>query len=194
MAICVIALGSNLQRPLKQLDTAVATLNTLPEVELQALSPWYQSKAIGPGQQPDYINGVARLYSSLEPLDLLSLLQNIEDQQQRKRLQRWGPRTLDLDLLLYNNQVITEARLTVPHPRMLERNFVLYPLFDVAPELQLPDGSLLKHRIQQCPSDGLQLVDATASPTIADRSSFLSTARLAPRSTANNTTTAGDKP
>ncbi|MEE8057677.1 MAG: 2-amino-4-hydroxy-6-hydroxymethyldihydropteridine diphosphokinase [Pseudomonadales bacterium] len=167
MVRCFISLGSNLEQPLAQVNRAAEELASLPESALISLSPWYQSAAIGPGEQPDYINGVAELHSIKKPLELLVLLQDIETKHQRQRLERWGPRTLDLDLLLYGNEIITEPTLTIPHPRMLERNFVLLPLFDIAPELKLPDGTSLKLRRDQCSPDGLRLVDPHSSPTIA---------------------------
>lgn len=167
MIRCFIALGSNLQQPLQQVQRAALSLAQLPQSRLLATSRWYQSAAVGPGEQPDYINGVSELLTDLPALALLSQLQTIEQQQHRQRLQHWGPRTLDLDLLLYGDSIIAEPTLTVPHPRMLQRNFVLYPLAELAPTLQLPTGVLLKDQLKQCPMDGLQLVDDSSSPTIA---------------------------
>ncbi|HEB27945.1 MAG TPA: 2-amino-4-hydroxy-6-hydroxymethyldihydropteridine diphosphokinase [Porticoccus sp.] len=162
MVRCFIALGSNLEQPLEQVNRAIEALAKLPNSRLEATSPWYQSTAIGPGNQADYINGVAELCTTQKPLQLLSLLQQIENQQQRKRLQHWGPRTLDLDLLLYGDQVINEATLTVPHARMLERNFVLCPLHDIAPDLVLPGGIHLQQSLAQLSMDGLSLVETLA--------------------------------
>ncbi|MFA7554452.1 MAG: 2-amino-4-hydroxy-6-hydroxymethyldihydropteridine diphosphokinase [Spongiibacteraceae bacterium] len=169
MIRCFIALGSNLEQPLQQVNDALTKLAALPDSRLIAASPWYQSRAVGPGQQPDYINGVAELHTLQPPLELLSLLQAIENQHQRKRLQHWGPRTLDLDLLLYGEETINHPRLTVPHPRMLERNFVLYPLNDLAPDIHFATGQSLKQLLNHCPMDGLRLVDAPTSPTIAGK-------------------------
>ena len=157
MQRCFIALGSNLQQPLLQVERAVEALAALPESELKAVSPWYRSVAVGP-EQPDYINGVAELYTAQAPLDLLALLQEIENLQHRKRQQRWGPRTLDLDLLLYGNRHIAEPTLLVPHPRMAERNFVLCPLYDLAPDLILADGISLKQQLADVGMQGLSLV------------------------------------
>lgn len=141
MNLCYIALGSNLQNPLQQVTQAVASIRLLGCVTAQ--SPWYKSKAIGPGDQPDYINGVIALETLLEPLELLHQLQHIEQQQQRIRNIRWGARTLDLDILLFNNIKLDSAELTLPHPRIQERNFVVFPLFDIVPELILPNGQAL---------------------------------------------------
>ena len=157
MQRCFVALGSNLEQPLLQVERAVEALKVLPESELKAVSPWYHSVAVGP-EQPDYINGVAELDTSQSPLNLLRLLQAIENAQQRKRLQRWGPRTLDLDLLLYADRQINEPDLVVPHPRMLERNFVLRPLYDLAPALVLAGGVSLKQQLARVGMQGLCLV------------------------------------
>lgn len=169
MIRCFIALGSNLEQPQQQVNDALNELAALPGSQLKAVSPWYQSRAVGPGLQPDYINGVAELDTLQPALELLNLLQDIENHHQRKRLERWGPRTLDLDLLLYGDEVIDHPRLTVPHPRMLERNFVLYPLIAIAPELLLSSGQPLKQLLKQCSMDGLRLVDEPTSPTIPDK-------------------------
>ncbi|MEH6558448.1 MAG: 2-amino-4-hydroxy-6-hydroxymethyldihydropteridine diphosphokinase [Oceanicoccus sp.] len=166
MTRCFIAIGSNLQQPLDQVNRAVTELAALPDCSLQAVSRWYQSNAIGPGTQPDYINGVAELNSQQSPIALLRLLQSIENCHHRKRLQRWGPRTLDLDLLIYGELIVDDPDLTIPHPRMLERNFVLYPLMDIAPDLILPNGLALSEFITSCPSTGLHLVQNKSSNTM----------------------------
>ncbi len=153
-----IALGSNLQDPLEQLQAASAALAALPETELVALSRLYRSAAVGPGEQPDYLNAVARLRTGLSPLALLDALQRIELEQGRERHVRWAARTLDLDLLLYGDQCIDEPRLQVPHPRMSQRAFVVYPLADVAPAgLQLPGGEELAELVAACPRGDLLL-------------------------------------
>ena len=157
MQRCFIALGSKLEQPLLQVERAVEALAVLPESELKAVSPWYRSVAVGP-EQPDYINGVAELYTAQSPLDLLVLLQGIENAQQRQRKQRWGPRTLDLDLLIYADKNIDEPTLVVPHPRMVERNFVLRPLYDIAPTLVLASGVSLKQQLARVGMQGLSLV------------------------------------
>ena len=160
MTRCFIALGSNLDNPLRQVTTAVTELSQLQACQVSQCSPWYYSKAIGPDGQPDYINGVVELETDLPAMALLRQLQAIEQQHQRQRLQHWGPRTLDLDLLLYGNAIINQAELTVPHPQMQQRNFVLYPLFDIAADLHLPDGATLRSLLADCPRDDLRPVDA----------------------------------
>lgn len=151
-----IGLGSNQADPSLQLAGAVARLAALPETELVAQSPFYRSKPVGPQDQPDFVNGVAWLRTELPPLKLLDHLQAIEQAHGRERVQRWGPRTLDLDLLLYGNETIASERLTVPHAELANRDFVLQPLLDLEPELAMPDGRTIEQLRQRCPDNGLQ--------------------------------------
>ncbi|MGK7957645.1 MAG: 2-amino-4-hydroxy-6-hydroxymethyldihydropteridine diphosphokinase [Crocosphaera sp.] len=131
MQKCAIALGSNLGNSLNILETTIILLSQHPSIELIAYSPWYQTTPIGP-PQPDYLNGCAILETSLTPEDLLQTLLGIEQKFGRIRREKWGPRTLDLDLLLYGNLILETPTLTIPHPLMLERAFVLVPLTDIA--------------------------------------------------------------
>lgn len=153
--LAYIGLGSNLENPRGQLEQAFAELANLPNSELLARSPLYQSSAVGPGNQPDYVNAVALVKTDLLPLELLDALQAIEQCHKRVRIERWGPRTLDLDILLLDNLDIDSERLKVPHPYLTQRNFVLYPLADIAPTLRLPDGRSLQELVALCPRDGL---------------------------------------
>ncbi|MCE9685774.1 2-amino-4-hydroxy-6-hydroxymethyldihydropteridine diphosphokinase [Shewanella sp. AS16] len=139
-----IALGANLQQPVAQLDSAVQALAGLALPGSLRVSPYYASRPMGDVVQPDYVNAVASLDTELAPLALLDALQAIENHQGRLRQERWGPRTLDLDLLLYGDEVLSLPRLTVPHYGMRERSFVLIPLWDLAPELVLPDKTRLE--------------------------------------------------
>lgn len=141
-----IALGSNLDNPLEQLKQAVESLKTF-AIDFE-VSPFYGSKPLGPQDQPDYVNAVAKFKTDLAALDLLDRLQQIENQQGRVRLRRWGERTLDLDLLLYGNEQIQNERLTVPHIEMKNREFVIVPLYDLSPELILPQGEKLEDLYQ----------------------------------------------
>ena len=155
-----LGLGSNLASPLRQLQHCVDMLRNEPGLDLIAVSPFYGSTAVGPGEQPDYVNGAAHIRTELSASDLLAVLQKIEQQQGRERgPERWLPRTLDLDILPYGNQTIDLPHLHIPHPRMGERNFVLLPLFDLAPDLILPDGTPLRILVQQCTRDGLWRLD-----------------------------------
>lgn len=140
MAQVFIALGANLSDPLTTLQQAVTTLQEHPALRAVAISSFYRSKPMGPQNQPDYVNAVAQFETDLSPLALLDTMQNIEQQYGRQRLQHWGPRTLDLDILLYDQRVIQEPRLTIPHPGLTVRDFVLVPLAELAPHLILPDG------------------------------------------------------
>lgn len=153
-----IGLGSNLDDPLTQVRTALKELAELPETTLAAHSSLYRSDPVGPPGQPDYINAVAALDTRLEPEPLLDALQAIEQAHHRVRKVHWGPRTLDLDLLLYGGEVISTDRLSVPHPFMTERNFVLWPLAELEPGLILPDGRPLKALLQQCPLGTLEKI------------------------------------
>ncbi len=141
--IAYIGIGSNLDNPKQQVLSACTHLAQHPALTLKQHSHWYQSKAIGPEGQPDYINGAALLETALSPDALLSVMQEIENAHQRVRTQRWGARTLDLDLLLYDECTIDSEHLTVPHPEIAQRNFVLKPLLDISPQLGLPDGRLI---------------------------------------------------
>ncbi|MCJ1883895.1 2-amino-4-hydroxy-6-hydroxymethyldihydropteridine diphosphokinase [Pseudomonas sp. LA21] len=152
-----IGLGSNLAEPRQQLEAALNALRQVPATTLASVSPLYASDPLGPPDQPRYVNAVAALDTDLEPLALLDALQAIELEQGRVRKdERWGPRTLDLDILLFGERLIDEPRLTVPHYHMHARAFVLYPLADLAPQLQLPNGQTLSNLLTACPFTGLE--------------------------------------
>ncbi|MFB2637493.1 2-amino-4-hydroxy-6-hydroxymethyldihydropteridine diphosphokinase [Shewanella bicestrii] len=142
-----VALGANLEDPKAQLDNAVAALSALAENQSLKVSPYYGSAPMGDVVQPDYINAVASFETSMAPIALLDALQEIENTQGRVRKERWGPRTLDLDLLLYGDAIIDEPRLKVPHYGMKERSFVLVPLAAIAPDLVLPCKTPLRSLI-----------------------------------------------
>lgn len=156
-----VGIGSNLQQPVEQVRQALFHLAEIPQTRVIAQSPLYRSTPLGPANQPDFINAVAALATGLAPLDLLDALQAIERQQGRVRsTEHWGPRTLDLDILLYGEQKIINDRLIVPHPGLGERNFVLYPLHDVAGEdLCIPGLDTLSHLLRACPRQGLELLE-----------------------------------
>ena len=156
MIDCFVGIGSNLNEPLTQVSQAIDSLSQLAHCSLLKHSPWYRSSPIGPGDQEDYINGVAHLQTSLSAAALLEALQVIEAQHLRVRHQRWGPRTLDLDILLFGQQVIDPPNLTVPHKQIFKRNFVLQPLADIAPGLLFPDGSSIVSRLHSCPANALK--------------------------------------
>ena len=134
-----VGLGSNLQMPARQLDEAFDLLAEIPGTRVILRSSLYRSAAFGGIEQPDFVNAVAALLTTLGPPDFLAALLEIEKRQGRDRDgERWGPRVLDLDLLVYDGQVIDRPGLTVPHPGIAERNFVLLPLGEIAPDLVIP--------------------------------------------------------
>jgi 2-amino-4-hydroxy-6-hydroxymethyldihydropteridine diphosphokinase len=152
-----IGLGSNLESPIDQIKLARMAINALFSVQELSFSRLYASEPMGPQDQPDYINAVMRVATTLPAIDLLHALQQIELAQGRVRNgQRWGARTLDLDLLLYSNQQIESEELCVPHRGIAERAFVLYPLSDCDPELEIPGHGRLSDLLMQCPFVGLR--------------------------------------
>lgn len=152
-----IGIGSNLENPLQQLKAATIALREIPNTRLLGISNIYQTAPIGPAGQPDYTNAAALLESQLTPEALLDELQRIELDQGRIRKERWGPRTLDLDIILYAGMTIRTARLTVPHTEMENRNFVLIPLMDLAPDLVLPNGKSLASVTEKAGNEGIKL-------------------------------------
>jgi 2-amino-4-hydroxy-6-hydroxymethyldihydropteridine diphosphokinase len=136
-----IALGSNLGDSLAILEAALITLDEHADITLVSRSKWYKTRPIGP-PQPDYLNGCALLQTMLEPLPLLEQLLEIERRFGRVRGERWGPRSLDLDVLLYADRLVETDRLQIPHPRMRERAFVLVPLAEIAPDWVEPVSGL----------------------------------------------------
>lgn len=143
MATAYIALGANLGDPAATVNTAFAALRALPDTTVSATSALYRTAPVGITEQPEFINAAARLDTRLAPEALLDALLAIEQQFGRIRAERNGPRTLDLDILLYDDLQIDTARLTLPHPRLHLRAFVLYPLADLAPSLMLPGRGAL---------------------------------------------------
>lgn len=151
---CFIGLGSNLDDPLQQIKSAFHALRLHPEIQDLICSSLYGSAPMGPADQPDYVNAVAMLTTTLSAHELLDVLQHIEKRQGRARTgERWGPRTLDLDLLAYGDESLVSERLQVPHPGIAERGFVLLPWAEIAPAFLIP---------------GLGQVDALASRFAAD--------------------------
>ena len=151
-----IGVGSNLENPLAQVEQAFAALATIQDTYLVNRSPLYISEPSGPVSQPPYVNAVVCLETEKEPEALLAELQAIEERQGRVRTIRWGPRTLDLDILLYGGLIQNHPELVLPHPRMHERAFVLYPLHDIAPKLFIPGYGSLGELLKICPPRGLE--------------------------------------
>jgi 2-amino-4-hydroxy-6-hydroxymethyldihydropteridine diphosphokinase len=141
--IAFVGLGANLGDPARQLAAALARLKAMDEVDLLRVSAFYENPPLGPRNQPWYVNAVAMVRTRLGPEDLFRALKQIETALGRNRRERWGPRIIDLDLLLYDGEVVSTPELTVPHPEMHRRAFVLAPLAEIAPEAWHP---VLKRR------------------------------------------------
>jgi 2-amino-4-hydroxy-6-hydroxymethyldihydropteridine diphosphokinase len=157
-----IGLGSNLESPAAQIKSARMSILRLPSIEERAFSNLYASAPMGPQDQPEYVNAVMVIGTDLPPLELLYALQTIEKAHGRVRgNQRWGARTLDLDLLLYGDEQIDLPELTVPHPGIAERPFVLYLLLECAPDLVIPGKGKASELLTQCPRKGLRLLESS---------------------------------
>jgi 2-amino-4-hydroxy-6-hydroxymethyldihydropteridine diphosphokinase len=150
-----VALGSNLRDPARQVRSGLEALARLPETRLVTRSSLYRTAPVGKPDQPDFINAVARLDTGLEPEVLLQRLLDIERQHARVRGERNGPRTLDLDLLLHGECRMESPGLTVPHPRMHERAFVLAPLAEIAPELDIPGRGKVRELLAGLQAQGV---------------------------------------
>lgn len=140
MATAFLGLGSNLGDRHANLKNAVELLVSNPRIEVVKVSTFYETEPVGYTDQPDFLNGVVMIETDLQPSELLAVILEIENLMGRIRTIRWGPRVLDIDVLLYNAEIIDEEGLQIPHPRMTERRFVLEPLAEIAPDLILPDG------------------------------------------------------
>lgn len=158
-----IGIGSNLGEPRAQVEKALQSLQLLSVNGEFTASPLYQTTPTGPQDQPDFINAVAGFLTLLSAQDLLQALKAIENSQGRQRDGvRWGPRTLDLDLLLYGNESIDMDELTVPHPRIRERAFVMVPLFDVAPDVSIPGQNDLQVLMKKVSREGVRKINANS--------------------------------
>ena len=152
--LAYIGLGSNLKGPKEQIEKALRVLSEAKETTLLSVSSFYQSKPLLDMPGPNYLNVVCKIETELSASDLLDFCQEIEENQHRVREIKWGSRTIDLDILLYGDQVFTTKRLTIPHPEMINRAFVLLPLFEIEPELKLPLLGPLKVLLERIePSD-----------------------------------------
>ena len=148
MTLAYIAIGSNLASPLEQVNAAVQAIGEIPDSRVVAVSSFYRTPPLGPQDQPDYLNAAVALETALAPDELLSHTQRIELQQGRvRKAERWGPRTLDLDIMLFGQEIIHTDTLTVPHYDMHNRGFMLWPLYEIAPSLHFPDGITLQQRL-----------------------------------------------
>ncbi|MFI2831357.1 2-amino-4-hydroxy-6-hydroxymethyldihydropteridine diphosphokinase [Klebsiella aerogenes] len=149
MTLVYIAIGSNLASPLEQVNAAIRALADIPDSRVVSVSSLYRTPPLGPQDQPDYLNAAVALETSLAPEALLDHTQRIELQQGRvRKAERWGPRTLDLDIMLFGDAIINSERLTVPHYDMKNRGFMLWPLFEISPQLHFPDGLALRTALE----------------------------------------------
>lgn len=155
-----IGLGSNLHEPLRQIRRAIQALERIPATHIVADSGLYSSKPLVPASgaiaQADYLNAVVKIETQLGPHELLDYLQQVEQEQGREREQRWGPRTIDLDILLFDDRQTRDERLILPHPGIAQRSFVLYPLHSIDATLDIPGHGMLGELISNCPRDGLR--------------------------------------
>lgn len=159
MTSCYVGLGANLDDPARQVRRALEELGDIDTVGPVSASSFYRSPPLGPQDQPDFINAVAGFDCRLSATELLAALQDIEQAHGRVRERHWGPRTLDLDLLLYGEAVIDYPTLKVPHPEMARRDFVLYPLYEIAPQLTIPGMGKLETLIEQLGPGQLERLD-----------------------------------
>ncbi len=156
-----VGLGANLGDPRRQLEQALRELDELPDTRVHARSSLYRSAPVGYADQPDFVNAVAELETRLSAKRLLAELQAIEARHGRSRSFANAPRTLDLDLLLFGDERIAVPGITVPHPRMHERAFVLMPLVEIAPETAIPGYGKASDLLERCRSQAVQKIDAS---------------------------------
>lgn len=160
VAEAFVALGANLENPVLHVRQALSELDAIERTRVLAASSLYRTAPVGYADQPDFINAVAKLQTGLSPRELLDALHVIEGRHGRRRSIRNAPRTLDLDLLLYGMLVLREEELTLPHPRMHERAFVLIPLAEIAPEAPVPGQAPLSRLLAQVDRSGVEKLDA----------------------------------
>jgi 2-amino-4-hydroxy-6-hydroxymethyldihydropteridine diphosphokinase len=154
-----VAIGSNLNNPQAQVIEACMHLAALPDVHGLRVSRLYRTRPMGPQEQPDFVNAAVGLLSLLSAREMLDNLLQIERDMGRRRSERWGPRIIDLDLIWMMGDVLDEARLKVPHPGVSSRNFVLYPLADIAPTLTIPGHGKVSDLLQAAGDDGISVLE-----------------------------------
>lgn len=158
MTTVFIGLGSNLDSPKQHITTAIESIGEIQSTHVTKVSSLYKSKPVGPQDQGDYVNAVVELETELTPLDLLDNLQTIENEHGRVRNERWGPRTLDLDILMYGEEIIQNDRLTIPHVEMINRCFVLVPLAEIIPDIHIPGKGPVNDLLNTVNQDGLEVL------------------------------------
>jgi 2-amino-4-hydroxy-6-hydroxymethyldihydropteridine diphosphokinase len=158
MEIAYIGLGSNLDNPMNQVKAAFLKIANIEKTHCLAYSSLYLSPPLGLMAQPDYVNAVVKLSTELSAEKLLNALFEVENAHHRQRRERWGARTLDCDLLLYGQHIIHKKKITVPHPEMTQRSFVLLPLAEIEPNLVLPNGQTLTSFLARCDISALSKI------------------------------------
>ena len=159
MTFSYIGLGANLGDAVVTLLTVIEELDASPGVSVSKVSSFYRSRPMADMDQPDYVNAVLALETNLLPEDLLDLLQTLENAHGREREERWGARTLDLDILLYGEMQMVSERLTIPHQGLAEREFVVFPLLEIAAELCIPGQGLLAEIAQSLDLRGMERIE-----------------------------------
>jgi len=154
--LAYIGLGSNLNGPKEQIEKALRVLSETKDIILLSVSSFYQSKPLLDMPGPNYLNVVCKIETELSAIDLLNFCQEIEENQHRVRKIKWGSRTIDLDILLYGDQILATKRLTIPHPEMINRAFVLLPLSEIEPGLKLPLLGSLKDLLEGIESSDVE--------------------------------------
>tara|TARA_Y100000748_G_scaffold108025_1_gene90428 strand:+ start:769 stop:1248 length:480 start_codon:yes stop_codon:yes gene_type:complete len=142
MTIAYIGLGSNMNSPVKQIKSAITSIEEIIYTKIIGVSSLYKSKPVGPQNQDDYINAVIKIETKLVPHQLLECLHDIEEKHGRIRKEHWGPRILDLDILIFGNEIMVDEKLTIPHPEIENRSFVLAPLIEIDPDCIIPKKGL----------------------------------------------------
>lgn len=158
MTIVYIGLGSNLGSPRRHIISAIQSLGEIQFTSVTSSSSLYKSKPLGTQNQDDYVNAVVKIETDLEGIELLDCLQAIENDHGRVRNERWGPRTLDLDILMFGDDVIQNDRLTVPHPELTKRSFVLVPLVEIDAACVIPGKGLVSDLLMLVDQDGLEIL------------------------------------
>ncbi|MBZ4688392.1 MAG: 2-amino-4-hydroxy-6-hydroxymethyldihydropteridine diphosphokinase [Clostridia bacterium] len=150
---CYLSIGSNMGNKEYYLNGAVESLRKNPDITVTNVSSYYETEPFGVQDQPKFLNGVVEIETSLTPPELLRFIQDVEKKFDRVRIKRWGPRTLDIDILLYDNLKISEPDLTIPHPYLEKRAFVLVPLAELNPNMVLPSGRNIKSVLEDLKED-----------------------------------------
>jgi 2-amino-4-hydroxy-6-hydroxymethyldihydropteridine diphosphokinase len=162
-----VGMGSNLEQPVRQLQRALIALNDIPNAALTRVSSFYETEPVGIKAQPNFVNAVVEMETTLTPQQFLAELLAIEVEHHRIRAEKNGPRTLDLDLLIYGDRQIKEPNLVTPHPRMHERAFVLVPLNEIAPHLHIPGRGFVKDCLVLIETFGVTRIGEEPAPAPA---------------------------